>query len=74
MLLVIIYHKYRNCQLLHLKTIPAQCMRLSAAAGTMAFTAVRSALIRPLRRPIRTRTLARLSLVNHLRREGGIYD
>lgn len=43
-------------------------MRLAAAPGALAFIAVRSALIWPRRRPFRTRTMARLSLVNHLRR------
>ena len=43
-------------------------MRLSAAAGPMAFHAVRSPLVWTIRRPIRPRSVARLSLVNHLRR------
>lgn len=43
-------------------------MRLSAATGAVTFRAVRSTLIWPMRRPFRARTVARLSLVNHLRR------
>ena len=40
--------------------------RVSAAAGTMPCWSVLSMLICTLRRPFRTRTLARLFLVNHL--------
>lgn len=43
-------------------------MRLSAAAGTMAWIAVRSASISTIPLPMRTPTLAQPSLVNHLRK------
>lgn len=50
----------------YITTTPVQCMRLSVAPGPIFFLAVRSSLFWSVRRPFRPRTLARLSLVNHL--------